>query len=83
MVFAFGALLDAHILKFAGLEDFPAFEALHELGIFVAAHDLHAGMLTGLACALRMRKRLRGHKSGGSALIRMYVWQIRGNFPVF
>jgi hypothetical protein len=60
--FAFGALgafFDAHVLEFAGLEDFATFEALQEFRIFFAAHDLHARVLARLlACVLRMRERL-------------------------
>jgi hypothetical protein len=57
--FAFGALLDTHVLEFAGLEDLTAFEALDELSVFLAAHDLHARVLAwSLVCVLRMRERL-------------------------
>jgi hypothetical protein len=57
--FAFGVFFDAHVLEFAGLEDFAALEALHELGVFFAAHDLHARVLARLLVSvLRMRERL-------------------------
>src|SRR5712671_2075555 len=39
-------LFQRHVLELAGLEDFPAFLALHVLGVFVAGDDLHPGMLT-------------------------------------
>jgi hypothetical protein len=45
---ALGALLDAHVLKFAGLEDLTALQTLDEFRFFVAAHDLHARVLAGL-----------------------------------
>jgi hypothetical protein len=57
--FSFGALLDAHVLEFAGLEDLAALEAFDEFSVFLAAHDLHAWMLARLlVCVLRMRQRL-------------------------
>jgi hypothetical protein len=57
--FAFGAFFDAHVLEFARLEDFAALEALDELGVFIAAHDLHARVLARLlSCVLRMGERL-------------------------
>ena len=43
-----------HVTKLAGFEDLAALEALHELGILFAAHDLYAGMLTRLAGVLRV-----------------------------
>jgi hypothetical protein len=53
------AFLDAHVLKLAGLEDFAALEAFHELRVFFTAHDLHPRMLARLlACVLRMGERL-------------------------
>jgi len=36
---------DAHVLEFACFENFAALKAFDELGIFVAADDLHARML--------------------------------------
>src|SRR6266478_4243830 len=39
-------LFDGHIFEFARFEDFSAFEALNEFGVFFAGHDLHARMLT-------------------------------------
>jgi hypothetical protein len=42
------ALFGVHVLEFAGFEDFSAVLAFHEFGIFIAADDLHAQMLTGL-----------------------------------
>jgi hypothetical protein len=57
--FAFSAFFDAHVLEFAGLEDFAAFETFHELGVFIAAHDLHPRMLARLLPGvLRVRERL-------------------------
>jgi len=57
--FAFGAFLDAHVLEFAGFEDFAALKAFHELGVLFAAHDLHARVFARLlAGVLRMRERL-------------------------
>jgi hypothetical protein len=56
--FAIHALFDAHVLQFAGLEDLAALQALHELGIFVAAHNLHARMFARLVGILRLGKRL-------------------------
>jgi hypothetical protein len=60
------ALFDAHVLELAGLEDLAAFLTFDELGVFIAADDLHTGMLAGLLllCAGRRRRRLCGHKSG-------------------
>ncbi|MFZ0417876.1 MAG: hypothetical protein WAM04_07210 [Candidatus Sulfotelmatobacter sp.] len=46
--FAFDALFDTHIPQFAGFEDFAALKAFHELGIFVAADDLHTWVLARL-----------------------------------
>jgi len=61
------ALFNAHVPEFARLEDLSALDALHELGIFVAADDLHPRMFTGLTIyALRRSGRLWGHKSGMS-----------------
>jgi len=57
--FALSPLFDAHVLEFAGLENLTAFQALHELCVFIAAHDLHARMLAGwLVAGLRVRERL-------------------------
>jgi len=57
--FAFGALFDTHVLQFARLEDLAALQALHELSVLFATHDLHARMLAGwLAGVGRMRERL-------------------------
>jgi hypothetical protein len=39
-------LFDDHIFEFARFEDFSAFEALNEFGVFFAGHDLHTRMLT-------------------------------------
>lgn len=81
---ALGAFFDAHIFEFAGLEDFAAFEAFQEFRIFFAAHDLHARMFARLlACVLRLRERLRGHKSGGVALLKFPGKAIRGNSRYF
>src|ERR1700722_2680628 len=46
--FALGTFLDAHVLEFAGFEDFAALEAFYELGVLVAAHDLHAWVFARL-----------------------------------
>ena len=55
--FALDAFFDAHVLQFAGLEDFAALEAFHELGVFVAADDLHAWVFAGLFfVSLRLRR---------------------------
>jgi hypothetical protein len=61
-----GSFLDAHVLEFAVVEDFAAFQAFHELSVFVTAHNLHAWMLARwfLVYALRGSGRLGGHKSG-------------------
>jgi hypothetical protein len=57
--FALGTFFDAHVLEFAGFEDFAALKAFHELGVFLAAHDLHARVLARLLPGvLRMRERL-------------------------
>jgi hypothetical protein len=81
--FALGAFLDAHVLEFAGFENFTALETLHEFSVFVAAHDLHARMFAGLlGGVLRLRKRLRGHKYGNDTLVEYAEERIRGNFPV-
>jgi len=45
---ALSALFDAHVLKFAGLENVAAFQAFDELGVIFAAHNLHARVLAGL-----------------------------------
>jgi hypothetical protein len=58
LIFVFEVFFDAHVFEFTGLEYFAAFEALHELGIFFAAYDLHARMLARLLGALRVRERL-------------------------
>ena len=47
--FAFDAFLNAHVLEFAGLENFAALQALHEFGVLIAAYDLHTGVLAGQA----------------------------------
>jgi hypothetical protein len=39
-------LLDRHIAKFVGVEDFPAVEALDKFDIFLACHNADLGMLT-------------------------------------
>ena len=51
-----GPLFEVHILEFAGFEDFAAFLALDEFRLFVAAYDLHAGMLAGLALHYVLRR---------------------------
>jgi len=62
----FGALFDIHVLELTGLEDLAALYTLHELGIFVAADDLHARMFARLlrTCILRGSGRLGFHISG-------------------
>jgi hypothetical protein len=81
-------LFDVHVLELARLEDFAAFLAFDEFGIFVAADNLYAEVLAGLrlACVLRGRGRLGGHKSGSATPKNRQERQIRGkfsNFPVF
>lgn len=57
--FAFGAFFDAHVLQFAGLENFAALEALHEFSVLIAAYDLHARVFAGLLIRiLRLEERL-------------------------
>jgi len=57
--FVFGAFLDAHVFEFAGFEDFAAFQTLYELGIFIAADNLHTGVLAWLLLdVLGLRGRL-------------------------
>jgi hypothetical protein len=62
--FVLSSFLNTHILELARFEYFAALEALYKLGIFVAADDLHARMLTRFIGILRLRERLGGHKSG-------------------
>ena len=53
-------LFDVHVLELAGVEDFAALLALDELRFFIAAHDLHTRVLTGLLhvfCVLKRRRR--------------------------
>ena len=38
-------IFDGHVLELAGLEDFAAFEAFDEFGVFFPGHDLHARVL--------------------------------------
>jgi hypothetical protein len=58
------ALFDVHVLKFAGLENFAALLALHELRVFVAAHNLNAWVPARCFdfCVLARNGRLGGHK---------------------
>src|ERR1700678_243574 len=65
-VAACGSFFDRHVLEFAVVEDFAAFQAFYELSVFVAAHNLHTRMLARwfLVYALRGSGRLGGHKSG-------------------
>jgi len=58
--FAVDALFDTHVPQFAGFEDFAALKAFHELGIFVAADDLHTRVLARLV--------IRGLSAGRTAL---------------
>jgi hypothetical protein len=51
------ALFDVHVFELAGLEDLAAVFALYELGVFVAAHDLHTRMLTRLRFSGVLRRR--------------------------
>jgi hypothetical protein len=57
--FFFNSLFDVHVLELAGLEDLSALLAFDELGIFVAADDLHAQMLAGLRRLYVLRRRGR------------------------
>jgi len=83
-VFAFSALFDANVFQFAGLEDLTALQAFHEFGVFVAAYNLHARVLTrSIRGVGRLGKRLCAHKSGSVALFETVKGSIRGNFPVF
>lgn len=50
--------LDAHVLEFTSFENFAAFKTFDELGIFVAADDLHARMLAWWFGAWNGRERL-------------------------
>jgi hypothetical protein len=45
---ALAALFNAHVLEFAGLEDFAALHTLDEFSFFVAAYDLHTWVFAGL-----------------------------------
>jgi hypothetical protein len=36
---------DCHVLELAGFEDFAAFLAFHEFGVFITRNNLHARML--------------------------------------
>jgi hypothetical protein len=65
-VAALGSFLDTHVLEFAVVEDFAAFQAFYEFSVFVAAHNLHTWMLARwfLVYALRGSGRLGSHKSG-------------------
>jgi len=42
-----GTLFDAHVLEFAGLEDFAALHAFDEFSLLVAAHDLNTRVFAG------------------------------------
>jgi hypothetical protein len=66
---ALGLIFHSHIVEFAGFKDFAAFQALDELGLFVAAHQLHARMLARSLVGSRERFRRLGwtHKSGRTA----------------
>jgi hypothetical protein len=80
--FAFGSFFDTHILEFAGFKYFATFQALHELSVFFAAYDLHAGMLARFLRAGRGRQRLWRHKSGSAAFVE-YAEADSQEFPVF
>jgi hypothetical protein len=55
----FRTLFDAHVLQFAGLEDFATFQTLYKLGVFVAAYNLHARVLARFTLGIRrLGKRL-------------------------
>ena len=43
-------ILYGHVFELAGFKDFTAFEALYVLGLLVAAHNLHARVLTLSHC---------------------------------
>jgi len=55
---------DGHVLKFAGLEDFPALQAFNKFGIFVAGDDLYTRVLTLIHLAS-----LLGNCNGGIEVI--------------
>jgi hypothetical protein len=38
---------DGHVLEFTGVKNFAAFQAFHELRVFVAGYDLNTRVLTG------------------------------------
>ena len=40
------ALFDRHVLEFTGFKHFAAFEAFDVFAVLIAAHDLHARVLT-------------------------------------
>jgi hypothetical protein len=63
VVLMLGALFDSDVLQFARLENLAAFKALHEFGILVPAHKLHAGVLARTITG-RLGRRLCAHKSG-------------------
>jgi hypothetical protein len=44
-------VFDSHIFELAGFEDLATFQAFHELGVFLAGHNLHPRVLTWLNCA--------------------------------
>src|ERR1035437_7732659 len=56
--FRWVALFDVHVLEFAGLENFATLEALDELGVLIARHDLDARV------AARLFHRFVGRRSG-------------------
>jgi hypothetical protein len=78
--------LDVHVPEFAGLEDFTAFEAFNEFGIFIAGYDLYTRVLTLIHLTSLfggLRRRDWTHKSGRSryALHRL-TWNV-GNCGYF
>jgi hypothetical protein len=38
---------DGHVFEFTGIKNFTAFQAFHELRVFVAGYDLNTRVFTG------------------------------------
>jgi hypothetical protein len=60
-------VFDDHVLEFAGFEDFTAFLAFNEFGVFFASHNLDTRMLAWCLVGFLLgewRRRGWGHKSG-------------------
>jgi hypothetical protein len=66
--FVAAALFDTHVLEFAGLEHFAAFQAFHVFGVLLTAHDLDAWVFAGWALNYLGAgwRHFRSHKSGDS-----------------